>query len=128
MYQVFLKLLELKCCKVADVVKATGIPHSTFTDWKNGRSVPKAEKLQKIAAYFGVTVDYLMTGENATTGGSLLDLTDQEQLLLAAFRQLNGEGQAKALELVKLLLMDPANKPQKDVTPAALAAAAEEPA
>ena len=128
MYQVFLKLLELKCCKVADVVKATGIPHSTFTDWKNGRSVPKAEKLQKIAEYFGVSVEYLMTGRAADQAGGVMTLSDEEQLLLAAFRQLNGAGQAKALDLVKLLLMDPANKPQKDITPAALAAAAEEPA
>lgn len=128
MYKNFEKLLMLNHCKAADVAKATGIARSTLSEWKSGLSTPNAAKLQKIAAYFGVTVDYLMTGENATTASPLLDLTDEEQLLLAAFRQLNGAGQAKALDLVKLLLMDPANKPQKDITPAALAAAAEEPA
>lgn len=44
--------------KDADVAKATGITRSTFTDWKNGRSSPKAEKLKKIADYFGVNQNY----------------------------------------------------------------------
>ena len=128
MYSVYEILRNAKGVSDYAVAKACNFGQSTLTDWKKGRCTPRPDKLQKIAAYFGVTVDYLMTGENTTTGGSLLDLTDEEQLLLAAFRQLNEAGQAKALELVKLLLMDPANKTQKDITPAALAEAAEEPA
>jgi len=62
MYEIFLKLLEKKGVTVYKVSKSTGIAGSTFTDWKNGRSTPKQDKLQKIADYFGVTVDYLMNG------------------------------------------------------------------
>lgn len=64
MYEIFLKLLKQKGVTAYKVGKETGIAGSTFSDWKSGRSVPKQEKLQKIADYFGVTVDYLMTGEN----------------------------------------------------------------
>ena len=63
MYEIYCRLREAKGVKDSDVVKATGITKSTFSDWKSGRSKPKNEKLQKIADYFGVTVDYLMTGE-----------------------------------------------------------------
>ncbi len=63
MYEIYCKLRDAKGCKDFDVSKATGITKSTFSDWKSGRSQPKNEKLQKIADYFGVTVDYLMTGE-----------------------------------------------------------------
>lgn len=120
MYSIFLELLNKSGCKVSDVAKATNINHVTFTDWKNGRSTPKFDKLQRIAEYFGVSVEYLMTGRAGDQDSSgVMSLSDEEQLLLAAFRQLNGAGQAKALDLVKLLLMDPANKPKKDVTPAA---------
>lgn len=63
MYEVLVKLLQQNNCKPSDVSKATGIPASTFTDWKKGRSVPKQEKLQKIADYFGVSLEYLMTGK-----------------------------------------------------------------
>ena len=63
MYEVFAKLLDESNKKAADVARATEIPSSTFTDWKKGRSTPKQEKLKKIADYFGVSVEYLMTGE-----------------------------------------------------------------
>ena len=117
MYDIFEKLLRLNNCKASDVAKQTGIPRSTFSDWKSGRAQPGAAKLQRIAEFFGVSVEYLMTGRAADqSSNGVMALSDEEQLLLAAFRQLNGAGQAKALELVKLLLMDPANKPQKDVT------------
>lgn len=63
MYSVFEKLLEEKGVTAYRVSVETGVGRSTFTDWKNGRSNPKGEKLRKIADYFGVTVDYLQTGE-----------------------------------------------------------------
>lgn len=64
MYEIFLKLLNEKGVTAYKVGKATGIAGSTFTDWKNGRSVPKQEKLQKIADFFGVSLEYLMTGKD----------------------------------------------------------------
>jgi transcriptional regulator with XRE-family HTH domain len=60
MYSIFEKLLEIKGVTSFQVAKATHITPSTFTEWKRGSYVPKADKLQKIAEYFGVTVDYLM--------------------------------------------------------------------
>ncbi|WP_418419343.1 helix-turn-helix domain-containing protein [Blautia sp.] len=63
MYEIYCKLRDEKGVKDADVAKATGITKSTFSDWKNGRSKPKDEKLLKIAEYFEVTLDYLRTGE-----------------------------------------------------------------
>lgn len=63
MYEVYCKLRDEKGLKDADVVKATGITKSTFSDWKSGRSKPKQDKLQKIADFLEVSVDYLMTGE-----------------------------------------------------------------
>jgi len=63
MYEIFVKLLEKYGVTAYKVSKATGIAGSTFSDWKSGRSTPKQDKLQKIADYFGVTVEYLMTGK-----------------------------------------------------------------
>ena len=63
MYEIFVQLLDRTGKKASDVAKATGIPSSTFLTGKKGKSSPKAEKLQKIADYFGVSVDYLMTGK-----------------------------------------------------------------
>ena len=66
MYEIYCKLRDEQKVKDADVVRETGITKSTFSDWKNGRSKPKQEKLQKIADYFGVSVDYLMTGKEGS--------------------------------------------------------------
>lgn len=57
-YSVFERLLQTNRTTVYRVSKDTGISASTFTDWKNGRSAPKADKLKLLADYFGVSLDY----------------------------------------------------------------------
>ena len=56
-YSYFEHLLKLHNTTVYRVAKETKIPNSTFTDWKNGRSYPKSDKLIKIADYFGLSLD-----------------------------------------------------------------------
>lgn len=67
-YQRFEALLKKNGTTVYRVSKATGISNSTFSDWKNGRSTPKADKLKLIAEHFGVSLDALLGGE---TGGEM---------------------------------------------------------
>lgn len=80
MYDVFLRLLEKKGIKTSVVAKETGISNMTFSDWKNGKSTPKADKMKKIADYFGVTVDYLMTGENEIESNNSLTKKDERDI------------------------------------------------
>ena len=42
MYEIYCKLRDARNMKDADVARETGITKSTFSDWKNGRSNPKA--------------------------------------------------------------------------------------
>lgn len=63
MYDIFEHLLQTHGVTAYKVAKDTGISTATMTDWKKGRSTPKIDKLQKIADYFGVSVDYLLGGE-----------------------------------------------------------------
>ncbi len=62
-YSNYEKLLELKKSTSYKVAKATGIANSTLSDWKNGRSVPKADKLKMIADYFGVEMSCLVSDD-----------------------------------------------------------------
>lgn len=62
MYEIFAKLLEERGVTPYQVFKATGVAQSSLSDWKNGKSKPKYEKMVKIADYFNVSVDYLLTG------------------------------------------------------------------
>ncbi len=63
MYENFSKLLQLKGVTPYKVSKETGVSQSTLSDWKRGLSAPKQDKLQKIADYFNVSLEYLMTGK-----------------------------------------------------------------
>lgn len=63
MYSVFEKLLKDRGLTAYKVAKDTGVTTATLSSWKTGRYEPKPEKLKIIADYFGVSVDYLMTGE-----------------------------------------------------------------
>lgn len=68
MYEIFAKLLAERGLKAADVTRATGIKSPVFSEWKKGRSKPNAEKMLKIANFFDVPVEYLMTGEEKEGG------------------------------------------------------------
>lgn len=59
-YEIFENLLKRHQTTVYRVSKATGISATTFTDWKNGRSAPKADKLKRVADYFGVSLEYML--------------------------------------------------------------------
>lgn len=60
MYEKFAELLEKNNKTAYQVSKETGIPQSVLSDWKRGRSKPKAEKLKILANYFGVSIEYFL--------------------------------------------------------------------
>lgn len=60
MYERFEKLLAEHNVTAYRVAKDTGITTSTITGWKQGKYKPKQDKLQLIADYFGVSIEYLM--------------------------------------------------------------------
>lgn len=62
-YARFESLLRAHKTTVYRVSKETGIAPSTFSDWKNGRSTPKADKLRRIADHFGISTDSLLGSE-----------------------------------------------------------------
>lgn len=59
-YATFTALLQSHNKTVTQISKATGIAASTFSDWKNGRSTPKADKIARIADYFSISLDELL--------------------------------------------------------------------
>lgn len=64
MYEILEKLLKERGITSYRIAKDTGLNSAMFTSWKQGKYTPKQDKLQKIADYFGVSVDYLMTGSD----------------------------------------------------------------
>ena len=64
MYYNFEKIIKEKGISPYRVSKDTGIPYATLSDWKNGKSKPKLDKLIKIAAYLKIELDELLKGES----------------------------------------------------------------
>lgn len=60
-------LLEKQNKKQADLVRVLDVRPNTVSDWKAKRRNPDIVHLEKIADYFGVTVDYLVTGREPAT-------------------------------------------------------------
>lgn len=73
MYEIFEQLLQKYGVTAYKVSKATGVTQTSLSNWKSGRSTPSAKTLQKIADYFGVSIEYLMTGKE--------DIVEKETIL-----------------------------------------------
>lgn len=96
-YNRFIKLCNEKGIKPSPMLESIGIQKTAATNWKNRRSNPTQANLQKIADYFGVTVEYLK-GETDIKKPPITkderidelyemakDLTDAEIVALKAF-------------------------------------------
>lgn len=64
MYEIFEQLLQKYGVTSYKVSKDTGVTQTSLSNWKSGRSTPNIKTLQKIADYFGVTIEYLTTGKD----------------------------------------------------------------
>lgn len=63
MYEKFEHLLSERGVTPYRVHKETGISTATLSDWKNGKSEPKKDKIEKICEYFGVPLSYFYEEE-----------------------------------------------------------------
>lgn len=62
-YKKFAELLDKNNISAYRTAKDTGISPVVFSDWKTGKSRPKADKIKILANYFGVTIEYFLEEE-----------------------------------------------------------------
>ena len=65
MYSIYADLRDKMGLSDYSVAKKIGVGRSTLSDWKTGKHIPNRDNLKKIADFFNVTLDYLMTGRTA---------------------------------------------------------------
>lgn len=66
MYTKYAELRDERGISDYEVSKLTGIPKSTFSDWKSGRSCPKADKLLALAELFNVPLETFIKQRDVT--------------------------------------------------------------
>lgn len=64
MYDIFEQLLQKHGVTSYRVAKEANVTQTALSNWKSGRSIPSTKTLNKIADYFGVSLDYLTTGKD----------------------------------------------------------------
>ena len=60
MYENYERILKERGLTNYKVSKDTGIAQSVLSTWKTKETTPKADKLQILAEYLGVSIDYLL--------------------------------------------------------------------
>ncbi len=94
-YERYCELRNSRNLRDADVAAGAKIGKSTFSDWKSGRSIPKHDKLEKIASFLGVSSEYLLHGDDIFKNDEnikdipLVDfyITEPEKILIETCRK-----------------------------------------
>ncbi len=78
------------------------ISESSYRAWIRG-SIPNAEILYKIAVYFGVSMEYLISGNNPNFAALELALDSTEKEIINIYRSLDVKSKETAVRLIKAL-------------------------
>ena len=98
---VFVQILDKKNISCYKLSKETGIPQSSLSDYKTGKTEPTAKNISILADYFGVTVDDLLR-EDAPAPG--IEVTPDEEILLDLFRQVPADKRELVMQMIRVAL------------------------
>ncbi len=91
-------ILEQRNLKASDLSKCLNIRDSTVSSWKQRGTSPPSDYILRICEFLGVSIQYLLTGENCETNSSL---SSNELELLSSFKLLPEREQIKIIGIVE---------------------------
>lgn len=97
MYAIYAELRDKKGLSDYSVAKQTGVGRSTLSDWKTGKHTPNQENLKKLCEFFGVTLDYLISGHDAD-----YTVTPFEYMIISAYRELSQDKKETILDILHI--------------------------
>ncbi|ADY54883.1 helix-turn-helix domain protein [Syntrophobotulus glycolicus DSM 8271] len=94
----------------ADLCRATGMSNNAISQYVTGKRTPDTLSLYKIASSLGVSMEWILTGENKqgrvnTTNerAGLMELTKKEADLIAMFRALDDRDKEYVNSTIEML-------------------------
>lgn len=106
-YDVFVSLCNKKGVAPTRAAMDIGLSKSTPTTWKKRGLTPQGETLNKIAAYFDVSIDYLLGNEKENDTASYIeDDSDDFIILNRAAKKMTPENRKKLLEMIKIMFAE----------------------
>lgn len=105
-YDVYVNLCRNVGKKPSVVAAELGINKSNVSNWKNNGYTPRGEALQKIADYFKVTTDYLLTGEEKEKAADPKAGGDDESMedIIPGYDSLTEENKDRVQDYIAVLL------------------------
>lgn len=97
------RYMEINKKSRRDVSEALGVSYYTLTDWVNGKKYPRMDKVEKLAAYFGILKSDLI--EDKKEKPTEYDgLSEKKKALIEFAQSLSEEQAVLALRLLKSLV------------------------
>ncbi len=113
-YDRFLRLCQNQGISPSRVAQDCGINRSSVTSWKNNGYTPRGDALQRIADYFGVSVDSLLGEEEKTPVASGRDILDEiDVAFYGDYKELTEDDKATLRDMARLMKERRAKKQEK---------------
>lgn len=100
-YDQFIKLCNESSTKPTPLLKQLGLSAGNLQKWQKGASV-NSDILYKISEHFSVSIDYLVTGKEKSS--PTVELSDDEQELIANFKKLSDKSKGKVMGITQTLV------------------------
>ena len=94
------RYLDEKGITRKELAEALGFPYSSVTDWINGKTYPRIDKIEMMANFFGIQKSDLVEKNNE-------EINQRDRLLLSSFHALNEIGRKKVTDYIADLLENP---------------------
>lgn len=96
------KYMELNGKSRREVCAALGYSYFTFSDWVNGKKMPRMDKVEQLANYFGVLKSDLIEEKKETAPED--GLSDAKKQLFALAENCSEEEAERFLQVFELIL------------------------
>lgn len=102
MFRIKLKeLREEKNLSQYEFAKVFGVAQSTVGGWESGARIPRLPMIEKIAAFFNVSTDYLLGKEDDAEPSVDQQLSEEEFALFGEVRNLTPEEKKRVLDFIR---------------------------
>lgn len=106
-FDIFYDLCKKKGISCKKAAEDMGLSNSITTKWKKTGATPGGDTLQRIAEYFGVSIDYLLGKEmknTPATGGEREDVLDDVDIAFyGEYKELTEEDRATIRDMVSVM-------------------------
>ena len=105
-----------KCNKTQkDLTDYLGLEKSTFSSWKNGKSASYKKHINKIADFFNVSTDYLLTDKDSIIPKDPT-IPSEYQSLISSYQELSKDNQQLLQDIITSMIdIQNANKKRSEI-------------